>query len=69
MIFNKACRDLPPGYIITVNLENGCGWIEISTPIENNIMDWYEDDKTFIEQIDSAIEWCKKDAEMTGGGE
>ena len=29
---NTACKVLPEGYIISLRLENGAGWVELETP-------------------------------------
>ena len=56
-IFNTACRDLPEGYTLNIELEKDSGSISIADPA-GIVSDWHEDDLTFEEQISSAVAWC-----------
>ena len=56
-IFNTVCRDLPGGYLLTIELEKGGAHITIEDPKKKNI-DFYLDDTPFLEQVEMAVKWC-----------
>jgi hypothetical protein len=55
-----ACRDLPDGHLIEVNLENGAGWVEVMCDGER--VDYEDDpDANMTQRIRDAIAYCKKE--------
>jgi hypothetical protein len=55
---NDACRDLPDGYLIEVNLERGAGWIAVRQ--DGNAVDYEDDpDTSMTQRIRDAIAYCK----------
>ena len=60
-IFNTVCRDLPEGYLIEIELENGSASMNIVDPKGADI-EWHLDDLSFEEQIIEAVKWCVEDS-------
>jgi hypothetical protein len=53
-----AARDLPDGFLIEVNLENGAGWIDVSE--HGELVDYEDDtDAGMTQRIRNAIDYCK----------
>jgi hypothetical protein len=57
----RAARDLPEGYELTINLERGAGWVEWTND-QGNTMGIESDGEPFHQQINSAIEFAIKEA-------
>lgn len=57
----RAARDLPEGYELTINLERGAGWVEWTND-QGNTMGIEADGEPFHQQINSAIESAIKEA-------
>lgn len=54
-VVQRACRDLPEGFIITVWLEKDAGTLELCLPDTDAALDDFDGD-TFAEQISNAID-------------
>lgn len=55
-IANKTCRDVKPGYVISLRMENGAAWVELIGPSGHEITLPDAADKTIEQQINDAIE-------------
>ncbi|MGK9045872.1 hypothetical protein KXR63_00735 [Stutzerimonas chloritidismutans] len=54
----RACRDLPEGFIVSVSLEKDAGTLELCLPDTDAVLDDF-DGETFADQIHAAIDAAK----------
>lgn len=58
----RACRDLPEGFIVSVSLEKDAGTLELCLPDTDAVLDDF-DGETFADQIHAAIDAARADRE------
>lgn len=55
---NRACGELPDGYIISLMMENGSGWVAVTNPAGEDV-DFDSTDMSLVEQIEYCIDEIK----------
>ncbi len=53
-----ACRDLPEGYTVTINLEGGAAYVELITP--DGIIS-IDEGGYLVDEINTAVVWAIND--------
>lgn len=53
---HKTCRDVRPGYVVSLCMEKGAAWVELIGPSGHEITLPDAADKTIEQQINDAIE-------------
>jgi len=54
-IINKICQQIPAGYVISLNMENGAAWVSLVNTNDDDIELPDSTDKTIIEQLNDAL--------------
>ena len=54
-IANAVCRHTPPGYVISLCIEDGAAWVELGNDGEGSIKLPDSSDKTLLEQLNDAL--------------
>lgn len=62
-IFEKAAKELPEGYILSIVVGKDEGFVEIQYP-NGKTIDWHLDDATLLEEFEKAVDWCVEDSRM-----
>lgn len=57
-LFNEACRDLPEGWQIEIQLEQGCGTVELTNP-SGDVVPHPSHELSLEEEIVMAIDTAK----------
>ena len=63
-ILNMVCKELPPGYEMTINLENGCGTVTLYTDGDDVIDGDYLCDETLETRIIELVKVAKEEPSM-----
>lgn len=54
----RACKDLPEGFDLHIELENGAGTVKLYLPDSDSYMDDFDGD-TFADKINAAIDFAE----------
>jgi hypothetical protein len=60
----EAARDLPPGAVVYIAVENGSAYIEASN-VDDEVFEMDTADMTLEEEFDVAVQWCKTTTERS----
>lgn len=57
---NTACRDIPEGWCLQINLFSDSGWIELATPDGDEVdPDNWQYEEMMADQLRAAVEYAK----------
>ena len=59
-IAEKICKEIPEGFEISLNFENGSAWVELSDDMHDSVNLPDSADLTLEEQLEDALEAAKK---------
>lgn len=59
-VINTLCRDLPEGYQIVIECEQGSGQVKLLLPDSDDEIDGHPDTKDFEQRTMELLEWAKR---------
>ena len=57
-----ACRDLPEGYTVTINLERGSAYVVLDSPNRFGVID-IDEGGYLVDEINAAVVWAIKEVD------